>query len=52
MGTPIPTRHIQNDNPTPEQIDIIQTKLIEEVQRIFDTYKHLYGWEDKKLIIK
>jgi len=52
MGTPIPTRHIQNDNPTPEQIHIIQTKLIEEVQRIFDTYKYLYGWEDKKLIIK
>lgn len=52
MGKPIPTRYIQNDNPTPEQIEIIQIKLIEEVQRIFDTYKHLYGWEDKKLIIK
>jgi 1-acyl-sn-glycerol-3-phosphate acyltransferase len=52
MSKPIPTHHIQNENPTPEQIETIQKQLLEEMERIFDTYKHLYGWDDKKLIIK
>ena len=52
MSKPIPTHHIQNEDPTPEQIECIQAQLLEEMERIFDTYKHLYGWDDKKLIIK
>ena len=52
MGKPIQTHHIKGEDPTPEQIEIIQTKLLEEMERIFDTYKHLYDWNDKKLIIK
>jgi hypothetical protein len=52
MGKPIPTHHIKCEEPTPEQIKEIQDKLIDEMQVIFDKYKGLYGWEDKKLIIK
>jgi 1-acyl-sn-glycerol-3-phosphate acyltransferase len=52
MGRSIPTHHIQCEDPTPEQIEIIQTILLEEMEGIFDRYKHLYGWDDKKLIIK
>lgn len=52
MGKPIPTKHIKCEEPTEEQIKEVQDKLIEEMQTIFDRYKGLYGWEDKKLIIK
>lgn len=52
MGKGIPTHHIQCEHPTPEQIETIQTILLEEMEALFDRYKHLYGWEDKKLIIK
>ena len=51
-GKGVPTKHIQCDEPTMEQIEEIQRQLLSEMERIFDTYKHLYGWEDKKLIIK
>jgi 1-acyl-sn-glycerol-3-phosphate acyltransferase len=52
MGKPIPTHHIKCEEPTPEQIKEIQDLLIDEMQRIFDRYKGLYGWEEKNLIIK
>lgn len=52
MGKPIHTYYMKCEDPTPEQIEIIQKKLLEEMERIFDTYKHYYGWDDKKLIIK
>jgi len=52
MGRHIPTHHIQCEDPTPEQIEMIQKELLSEMERIFDTYKHHYGWDDKKLIIK
>lgn len=52
MGKGIPTHHIQCEDPTPEQIETIQTILLEDMEALFDRYKHLYGWEDKKLIIK
>mmetsp|Transcript_29613 Transcript_29613/g.71598 ORF Transcript_29613/g.71598 Transcript_29613/m.71598 type:complete len:390 (-) Transcript_29613:1566-2735(-) len=52
MGKPIPTHQIQCEEPTQEQIDIIQTQLLDGMQDIFDRHKHLYGWENKKLIIK
>ena len=51
-GRGIQTKHIQCDEPTMEQIEEIQGKLIIEMERIFNTYKHLYGWDDKKLVIK
>jgi hypothetical protein len=31
---------------------MIQILLLDEMQDIFERYKGLYGWEDKKLIIK
>jgi 1-acyl-sn-glycerol-3-phosphate acyltransferase len=52
MGKGIPTHHIQCEDPTPEQIETIQAILLEEMEALFDRYKHLYGWDDKKLIIK
>ncbi|KAG7365173.1 diacylglycerol acyltransferase [Nitzschia inconspicua] len=52
MGKGIPTHQIQCEDPTAEQIETIQTILLEEMEALFDRYKHLYGWEDKKLIIK
>jgi 1-acyl-sn-glycerol-3-phosphate acyltransferase len=52
LGRSIPTHHIQCEDPTPEQIEIIQTILLEEMEGIFNRYKHLYDWDDKKLIIK
>ncbi|CAJ1938036.1 unnamed protein product [Cylindrotheca closterium] len=52
MGKPIPTHHMKCEEPTPEQIKEVQDKLIDEMQGIFDRYKGLYGWEEKKLIIK
>lgn len=52
LGTPIPTYQIKNEDPTPEQIEQIQSLLLEEMQDIFDRYKDMYGWEEKQLIIK
>jgi hypothetical protein len=52
LGRGIPTAHIQCAEPTDAQIDEIQAKLLTEMQGLFDRYKSLYGWPDKKLIIK
>ena len=52
MGKGIPTHHIQKEEPTIEDIKLVQTKLLNEMDAIFNKYKSLYGWEDKKLIIK
>jgi len=51
MGKAIQTHHIKCEDPTSEQIEMIQTKLLSEMERIFDTYKPYYGWDEKKLII-
>ena len=51
-GKGVPTKHIQCEDPTNEQVEQVQALLLTEMERIFETYKHLYGWEDKKLIIK
>lgn len=51
-GKVIPTSHIQCEEPTNEQIRVIQDQLIDSMQALFDDYKHLYGWDDKRLIIK
>jgi 1-acyl-sn-glycerol-3-phosphate acyltransferase len=52
MGKPIPTHHIMCEDPTKEQVEIIQTLLLDEMQDIFERYKGLYGWDEKHLIIK
>jgi 1-acyl-sn-glycerol-3-phosphate acyltransferase len=52
MGKPIPTYKIKCEEPTQEQIETIQKLLLDEMQEIFERYKGLYGWKDKKLIIK
>ena len=52
LGKAIKTHHIKNEDPTPEQIEMIQKELLSEMERIFDTYKSFYGWDDKKIIIK
>jgi NTP pyrophosphatase (non-canonical NTP hydrolase) len=43
---------MQCEEPSPEQIQIIQERLIAEMEELFDKYKHLYGWEDKRLVVK
>ena len=52
IGKPIPTAHIKCENPTDEQIAQIQEELINSMQSLFDRYKGMYGWEDKRLVIK
>lgn len=52
VGKPIPTHHLKCEDPTNEQIKKLQDQLLSEMERIFDDYKGLYGWETKSLIIK
>lgn len=52
VGKTIETMHMKCDHPTDEQVQEIQEKLIQRMQEVFDTHKHLYGWEKKHLIIK
>lgn len=51
-GVPIPTKHIKCEDPTPQQVDEIQEKLLDAMEKLFDKYKGIYGWEDKRLVIK
>jgi 1-acyl-sn-glycerol-3-phosphate acyltransferase len=51
-GKAIPTHHIMCEEPTDAQITQIQTQLITDMQNLFDQHKHLFGWEDQKLVIK
>jgi 1-acyl-sn-glycerol-3-phosphate acyltransferase len=51
-GKAIPTFHMKCEEPTNEQIAEIQERLIRDMQKLFDDHKHLYGWEDKRLVIK
>lgn len=51
-GRAIPTVHIKCEEPTDEQIRVIQDQLIAGMQELFDKHKHLYGWGDKHLVIK
>lgn len=51
-GEPIPTKHIQCEDPSPELVDEVQAKLLKSMETVFDKYKGLYGWENKRLIIK
>jgi hypothetical protein len=40
------------EEPSEEQVQQLQDQLIVDMESLFDRYKGLYGWEDKKLIIK
>ena len=51
-GTPIPTKHIQCEDPSPELVKETQDKLLKAMEEVFEKYKGLYGWKDKRLIIK
>jgi 2-acylglycerol O-acyltransferase 2 len=51
-GKAIPTHRLKCENPTKEQIQVIQDQLIDDMQELFDGYKHLYGWENHRLVIK
>lgn len=51
-GKAIPTHHLKCEEPTEEQLLQVQNQLIDDMQRLFEQYKGLYGWQDKKLIIK
>jgi 1-acyl-sn-glycerol-3-phosphate acyltransferase len=55
IGTPISTAHIPEktrDNPSSSEILEIQEQIISQTHRIFDRYKHSYGWSDKSLIVR
>ena len=49
FGTPIHVDRVPN--PTRLQIDDLHTRFCDEIQRIFDQYKHLIGWDDYKLLM-
>ena len=51
-GKHIRTDHLKCEEPPMEMILELQAKLITELQSVFDRNKHLYGWKDKRLIIK
>lgn len=51
-GKGIPTFHIKCEEPTDEQIRTIQNQLIDDMQKLFDDHKRLFGWESQKLVIK
>jgi len=50
MGKPIKVP--KNECPTDEEIDTIHQQLMDDMVVLFDKYKALYGWENKKLIIE
>lgn len=49
VGKPIPTK--KNDHPSEEEIKKILTIYIEEIERLYHTYKHQYGMGDVELRI-
>lgn len=51
-GKAIPTVHMQCEEPTTEQVLKVQGQLLADMQELFDKHKHLYGWDDKRLVIK
>lgn len=51
-GKPIPTWMHQCEEPSAEAIEKVQKQLVEAMENLFDTYKHLYGWDEKSLVIR
>jgi hypothetical protein len=45
--------HVEKkDQPSQEDIDRIHEILLRDMQALFDEYKGLYGWENKRLVIE
>lgn len=51
MGKPIHLPKIEG-TPDPKFVDKIHEEFIEAIVELFDKYKGVYGWADKKLIVK
>jgi 2-acylglycerol O-acyltransferase 2 len=47
-----PIKIKQVDDPTQAQIDAVHTELLSRMKDMFETYKHMYGWSEKTLVIK
>lgn len=43
---------VKNDNPSSDEIDRIHELLLSDMRTLFDDYKGLYGWENKRLVIE
>lgn len=50
LGTPI--RCPKVDNPSKELIDYYHTLYLQETQRLYQTYRNSYGWQDRELVFK
>jgi 1-acyl-sn-glycerol-3-phosphate acyltransferase len=50
LGTPLKFPKI--DNPSKEVIDKYHKIYLDETQRLYHNYKNVYGWENRKLVIK
>lgn len=50
MAKPIEVE--KKENPTEEEIEKYHNILMDEMINLFDRYKDVYGWGNKKLIIK
>jgi 1-acyl-sn-glycerol-3-phosphate acyltransferase len=63
-GLPIPYQHpiiavvgkpihvVQTANPSKELIQEYHTKVVRAIQELFDSHKHLVGWQNKALVIE
>ena len=51
VGRPIQCPQTDPAMMTPELVHEFHQIYLSEVRRIFDTYKNMYGWRDKKLAI-
>lgn len=47
-----PISVVQNDNPSPEEVDRVHNLLMSRMVELFDRHKAAYGWENKRLIIR
>jgi len=49
VGRPIPVPHVEH--PSPELVDRLHTRFVNELNKLYDDHCHLVGWEGKPLII-
>jgi hypothetical protein len=50
IGTPIQCPRV--DNPSKELIQAYHQLYMNEIRRLFETYKNAYGWEKRRLVFK
>ena len=50
IGRPIPCPKVQD--PSPELINEYFNTYLIETKRIYDTYRNMYGWQNKSLTLK